>query len=262
MDWLKGFIFSFLTLFSEQDTSIFELKLLESFSSMDSITQIYPELEKKTVVARPPNTILDLFSYQAGGQIFCLTYRTPYTDIQGELTLWRGKCDDKLLKEAEIKEIKELEIQYKVDEKKLSMHLEMRKGSAHQIDVTNRNRIYFGQFTPAKRESMGTNPDLKYKDGEATFCHRMNENCQEVISNQCDRCAYGWYEVVDYSCPGVGGSKICGPSRCGERGEPACVRGLQHGVPPFDICSEGSNAGFCQKGLETICDENKILICK
>lgn len=103
----------------------------------------------------------------------------------------------------------------------------------------------------------------RYSDGEALFCHRVDENCEDVESFSCQSCRYGWYEVVDYSCP-QGGSKICGPSRCGQRGEPACPRGLKHisqERSEIVVCEKDSKAGFCEQGLETHCDENNVLIC-
>jgi len=103
----------------------------------------------------------------------------------------------------------------------------------------------------------------RYSDGEVTFCHQVNESCESVTPFTCQSCRYGWYEVVDHDCP-LGGSKICGPSRCGQRGEPACPRGLDHikkKRSEIVVCEKGSTAGFCEEGLETHCDENQVLIC-
>jgi hypothetical protein len=96
----------------------------------------------------------------------------------------------------------------------------------------------------------------------AILCHSFNRACKEVLPYECDRCRYGWYEVVDYACP-QGGRKFCGQNRCGERNRPACLRG--HGwdlkAKKEDICSSKSSAGFCQKGLSLICNSDNILTC-
>lgn len=103
--------------------------------------------------------------------------------------------------------------------------------------------------------------DQRYSDGDFSFCHRVNQDCEDVQEYQCDRCRFGWVEVVDHFCP-QGGSKICGRNRCGERGEPACPRGRSFLEENVDgPCFTDSTAGFCGPGLSTSCDENGVLIC-
>ncbi|WP_127716472.1 hypothetical protein [Halobacteriovorax sp. HLS] len=101
-----------------------------------------------------------------------------------------------------------------------------------------------------------------YIHKKINFCHRVDSSCNEVIENTCDECLNNWIEVVDYNCP-TGSSKICAPLSCGQRGMPACPRGtFWKGITTMvDLCFTDSPAGYCDEGLSTICDENKILTC-
>jgi hypothetical protein len=103
--------------------------------------------------------------------------------------------------------------------------------------------------------------EQRYSDGDFSFCHRVDKDCQDIVEFKCSECRFGWVEVVDHFCP-QGGSKICGRNRCGERGEPACLRGRSFLEENVDgPCFADSTAGFCGPGLSIVCDENQILIC-
>ncbi len=107
---------------------------------------------------------------------------------------------------------------------------------------------YLGNFTDT------------YLEKKSQVCQSVTPEC--VLSpGICEMCRYGFYEVVRSNCV-LGNPKLCGPNRCGERGEPACPRGFlwEKGIPK-QACFDDSNAGFCRPGLKTVCDENKILIC-
>jgi hypothetical protein len=120
-------------------------------------------------------------------------------------------------------------------------------------------QVFMGEIDlgePSKRKQGN------YKEGEVDYCYKVNSECKPVIEFECSRCEQGWYSVVDYNCKG-GGSKLCGTSDCGSRGQPACPRGSRYSDLGSNLnCFKGSNAGICNKGLETYCDENKILVCR
>jgi hypothetical protein len=104
--------------------------------------------------------------------------------------------------------------------------------------------------------------ELSYQDKTAIFCHRFSDTCDEETLFTCDSCLGGWYEVVSHRCADGQTTKICGRDRCGQKGEPACPRGLAFMSDDDESwCFEGSRAGLCQDGLITSCDENQILIC-
>src|SRR5690606_16225155 len=141
MEWIRSLILSFFTIFSNAEISHFELKLIETFTSMDQVHYVYPEIEQKTILSRPPNTILDLISYQTGKNYFCLTYRTSYNEIMGELVLWNGRCEQKDTEIAKLENIKELEVKYA--DKKLSLNI----SSVHKIEIQGGKRLYFDGFS-------------------------------------------------------------------------------------------------------------------
>ena len=108
-----------------------------------------------------------------------------------------------------------------------------------------------------KRTHLG-NIDDDYAKGEAVVCHRIDDNCNTIGTMDCDLCRYGHFEVAGSRCPQTN-IKICGINRCGTRGWPACPRGKI--AIKSKGCVNGSRAGFCEPGLRTFCDENKILVC-
>lgn len=120
-------------------------------------------------------------------------------------------------------------------------------------------QIFNGDFDPLRKK---VEADLSYKDGKVDYCYKVNSECKPEIEFDCGRCQAGWYSIVDYNCKG-GGSKLCGISNCGDRGQPACPRGNIYSDETSSLnCFKGSKAGICNKGLETYCDENKILVCR
>ncbi len=89
--------------------------------------------------------------------------------------------------------------------------------------------------------------------GTAIRCQQVDKNCNDIGENRCDDCRYGWYSIVDYNCP-QGGSKFCGQNHCGEKGEPACPRGIK-------VVDE-TEAGICQSDLTPVMNADHILICQ
>ncbi|MBL6989410.1 MAG: hypothetical protein ISR65_06515 [Bacteriovoracaceae bacterium] len=109
-------------------------------------------------------------------------------------------------------------------------------------------------------ELLGTIDD-SYPDKTSIQCHKVDGNCQTIGDYICDRCRYGWYEVVGSACSKVK-NKYCGPNKCGQRGWPACPRGYQYSRYIVTAgCYAGNQSGFCQENLSTYCDENKVLVC-
>lgn len=122
--------------------------------------------------------------------------------------------------------------------------------------------VYPNDFKPMREVVIDGNLKLNYAQNNIKFCYRVDKTCKVVQDFECQKCKRGWYSVVDYNCNG-GGSKLCGPSECGGRNQPACPRGTAFEiVEDMNLCFRGSNAGICEKGLETYCDENQVLVCR
>jgi len=87
----------------------------------------------------------------------------------------------------------------------------------------------------------------------AQECRHINKNCQQVGEDNCERCRFGWYQVVDYNCP-QGGARFCGQNHCGEKNEPACPRGSR--------VVEEDDLGICQSDLTPVWSADHILLCQ
>jgi len=236
------------------------------------------------VITRPigaESLILSIQYYDEGSlKLFndCLYYRTPFREKKGELTLvrqFKKECQEiqegKVI--ASLKEISDLMISRKGHRLTFSYVKENEFISSSYPLVDEKGKIKHEKYQSIKREALypslqilkietdtfdSTNPNLgKINDsfalGSAIQCHRVSKDCKDLKENICDRCRYGYYEVVDYQCP-QGGSKYCGVNRCGEKNGPACVRGQQQ--------YEESTQGFCNPELTPVMNADGIWVCQ
>ena len=113
-----------------------------------------------------------------------------------------------------------------------------------------------------QNEGIGKLSD-SYPDRSLITCHKIDPTCRTEGEYSCDECRFGFFESVgNKRCLG-GGVKFCNPNKCGEKGWPACLRGLQFSTSsklPVG-CQEGSINGYCKKGLNTFCDSDGVLVC-
>lgn len=101
--------------------------------------------------------------------------------------------------------------------------------------------------------------DSSFPDHTTIKCQTIDDNCSLVGKSTCDRCRYGWFEVIDSRCS-TRFSRYCGPNRCGEKGWPACLRGNEHfSTENEQVCFTGSKVGFCKKGLTTHCNSGTLI---
>lgn len=264
-------------------SSQFEALLRSDLFTAATLEQEYKKWLKGEKLVTPPATwVLLLKAPEA-----CLFYRQAFEQRPGELRLVRQANCDSNYEHAEVvvKQVTALNMNFDESESKLSLsyqvqsqqfehtfHIPSFKKNSTRFDLLSDgvgdSKLAYLAIGPSLRKSpelIGNFTD-NYRDSSAKLCHQVDANCQNVMSYQCNACAFGHYEVVDHHCA-QGGSKFCGVNRCGEQGQPACVRGevaasrlLKEGEI-LNWCSQGSPAGFCQQGLETHCDGNGVLIC-
>lgn len=99
-----------------------------------------------------------------------------------------------------------------------------------------------------------------FADGKATPCFRVDDKCKPVGRDLCQRCRFGWYTTVGQGCQK--NNKYCGIDRCGEKGWPACARGIMWSKQKeIDPCFHSDKVSFCQNDLIPQCNENNELIC-
>lgn len=284
------FIILFLSLSCQKKESVsFDLA---SFNSLHlSETLRFQDMRKinKEAYVHPKNTWLTIFRTEIGDKRFCLNYKTPY-EKKGVLELRQsdGACDHyKGELVSRLEKINQLVVYFKNEEQRVHgigiippfelvlsfyendkqrlikipmMQIEDKRILSRYSLGLKEKRIRGLSFRKNTRSEIFKMSGL-YSEKKAIICHKVNKKCQDETPNECSKCPYGSYEVVDFNCK-QGGSKYCAPSFCGTRGEPACARGFEFtGTKRKDLCFSGSPAGYCQPGLKTYCDENKILVC-
>jgi hypothetical protein len=96
-------------------------------------------------------------------------------------------------------------------------------------------------------------------DGD--ICFDIDDECKEVMSDQCHLCEGSFFLVIAKSCEKKY-QKRCGDNICGSRNMPACIRGFKtSGVRAENYCINDSPVGFCQKGLRVVCVDH-LLVCQ
>lgn len=238
------------------------------------------------IITRPPGIEQLLFSLaipSEGGlnlKTHCVYYQVPYKKIAGYLKIVEQKndvnCTDSIGQNSwiELKDIRDLKItldhfklildfKHKSQTKKWFFLLpNISEGVIHEkYQAVTEKKLFPGlsflrineeSFENGKNKYLGNLSD-RMSLGSAIRCQQVDKNCENVGENRCESCAYGWYQVVDYNCP-QGGSKFCGQNHCGEKNEPACLRGTK--------VVEGVDAGICQNDLSPVYNADHVLICQ
>lgn len=238
------------------------------------------------VITRPPGIEQLLFSLvipTIGGANFktqCVYYQVPYKKIMGHLRIVEQKndstCSEVPSAESwlEFNELSDLKV--KLENFRLILDFKFKNqrqtwtfllpnidnGVIHEkYHAIEERKLFPGlTFLRINERSFDNEQDFylgklgdRFSRGSAIRCQQVDKNCQNIGENRCQSCRYGWYEVIDYNCP-QGGSKLCGQNHCGEKNEPACVRGTK--------IFEGADAGICQSDLSPVMNADHILVCQ
>lgn len=255
--------------------------LFNQFYITKSIKFSHSDYNNGESIDRPYNTKVLLITFSNG---YYIEYKIPQRGLSnGVITLQNQKKENLY----SLDEVHSLKIEYEINSEK-NKNTKTHYSFSY---IRNKKRLKYSyalyNLIQASREkyelndtsaSIGLIPGLSlnltdkciedigkrndsYIESRITFCHRVDKKCNNITKNTCNKCKFGFYEVVDFSCS-QGGSKICGINNCGKKGEPACKRsGISNMNPIMNFCYDGSPAGFCQPGLLTICDGRGILIC-
>ena len=243
-------------------------------------------LANTDIITRPPGIeqlIISLLIPNSGGIGFkthCVYYQVPYKKIAGHLKIEELKKSNQCgsISRGEpwlqLDDVSDLSI--KLENFKLNLNFKFKKekttweflfpniqnGLTHEkYQAVKEKKLYPGMsflkisdetFDTINNKYLGKLSDRMSK-GSAIRCSQVNKLCQLVGEDRCDECRYGWYQVVDYNCP-QGGSRFCGQNHCGEKNEPACIRGTK--------VNEGEDQGICQNDLGPVMNADHILICQ
>lgn len=239
-----------------------------------------------SVITRPPGVdllVLGLELPEEGGlsnKKHCVYYLVPYKKSPGQLKITEMKsvepcpevaAEKNWLKLDQVNDLSISVVNFKMilafiqNQKKKQIEIplpNLQEGVVHnKYSSIKEKRLFDGMkylrltedsFDYASNRYLGKLAD-RFGQGSAIRCHHVNKNCETIGENRCDDCRYGWYEVVDYQCP-QGGSKFCGQNHCGEKNEPACLRGTQ--------VVDQDEQGICQNDLEPVLNADKILVCQ
>ncbi len=212
-------------------------------------------------VDRNLSTIKDCLFYLVPGELpGVVKIKTIYVE---------EKCDDYLLKpgDKEIRNLSSLQFSFSLEKLKLTfsgadfktqtweaiIHSLKSSSSAQQnlssAEFKGPKLIYLAPVILPKKEKN----KIVLKDN--SLCHDINDDCQEVTPSSCGRCKSSWYETPN-GCPI--GPKFCGIHVCGEKGRPACRRGMKWQRKESDYdCRTDSTFAYCRKGLRIECEGRK-----
>ncbi len=273
MNIILAFLFS---LFPINNLDFFnnnlKIKVSSSYKIEIKNEQIKPSMD---LIIRPVNTWVALFKIyylidDFKQKSLCLIYKIPFKKSLGilkiiELDNIKDKCTDHLLDQAQyhIGEISELSIDLKSDNK-IDLQIKIKR-IKHNFSVSLPHSMHnMGSpdvlLVPIINSNEKQLPFPAINDNER--CHTLDENCNVIKNYECDNCQNGWYEVLETKCLKVR-NKFCGPIKCGEKGQFACIRGLENidALSNKYVCSPENKLGFCNRSLTLICKNKKSLIC-
>lgn len=237
-------------------------------------------------ITRPPGVeqlILKVLLPSDSGLNFkthCVYYQVPYKKIIGVMKIVEQKNDTPCAEVSSqnawltLKNIADLTVtqepyklifKFTYQNQKVNWSFvlpNVENGIIHQKFQAAKERKLFPGLTLLKYSDLGASSiqntylgklSDRLSRGSAIRCHQVDKNCQDIGENRCEQCAFGWYQVVDYNCP-QGGSKFCGQNHCGQKNEPACLRGTKV-VNDLD-------AGICESDLSPVLSAEHVLICQ
>lgn len=238
------------------------------------------------VITRPPGIEQLLFNLTLpvdgglGLKTHCVYYQVPYKKISGFLKIVERKSksgctqassDEPWLRIIDIKDLAvklenfKLIMSFKLKDQKIEWNFllpNLQAGLLHEkYQPVREKKLYPGMtflkvtedsFDQVHNKYLGRLGD-RVSRGSAIRCLQVDKSCRQVGENRCDECRYGWYQVVDYNCP-QGGTRFCGQNHCGEKNEPACIRGSK--------VVDDEDLGICQSDLTAVFNADHVLICQ
>ena len=228
--------------------------------------------------------VMKLVMLEAGGANFkthCVYYKVPYKNMLGILKIQELKNEAKCSETSSENlwgELNEVEnFKPRIENFKLILEFDKHKkkvlwsiplsnisgGFVHEKYQAVQEKKLFPAMTILRTGEVSSPPLENYylgrisdtfSNGQIKRCYQVNKDCERVGEDLCERCRYGFFEVVDYNCP-KGGSRFCGQNHCGEKNEPACPRGSKTALEDGDL-------GICQNDLTPVRNSDNILICQ
>lgn len=209
---------------------------------------------------------------------YCLYFRTPIKNKTGIFTIVEGdtfyECPltssgniiyqiDQISEFNFLPTTYDLNFEFKYNQENIKWSFpfhNLKLGSVHEKYKAEKELKKLNGFSilpfddELKNQSSGKgNKADRFSLKNAIKCKTVSANCETVGEDFCNLCSFGSYEVVDYACPN-GGSRFCGINHCGEKNEPACLRGTLNKDAEID--------GICNVGLVPTLNAEHILVCQ
>lgn len=207
----------------------------------------------------------------------CVFYRVPGASpgiLKFKTILSSDQCDKYILSPGDRETTGIRSLQFSTSPERLIMHMTFPKYRNEKWDIKIVNKfespapkmhLSSAEFKSPELIFLAPEKELKSVTltknlGPHTFCHEINDDCEEMRPSSCSECPEGWYEVPN-GC--FDGPKFCGRLNCGKKDEPACRRGMvwqRKEEQDFD-CRMDSSFAYCAKGLTITC-QGKLAYCR
>lgn len=261
----------------EKTSSTASNKVLEQvFQTLPEATSIFwlhPNLLEQQPVTRPFGTPIPIIGYIYEQSSFCLYLQNEENSTRSFIFFQKEenpRCATTVMTDKQLLlEISSISFLYQEKNNFVINYQWHGKKVRHIIPFLNNykrpNFVFIGDSVQRNIQSdiLRFTDSMKKKEKilpPQNLCFDRNENCEDIISYQCDFCQYGHYSIIKKGCLAKN-VQVCGPIICGGENQYACFRGKEfHGITD-ELCFDGSPAGFCKTGLTTYC-VNNFLICK
>lgn len=191
----------------------------------------------------------------------CVYYRIPFKKLKGQLSITENKTDvrcpeEKMISSSlvlSIEAISSLFVSFEEDQLKVDFIAEKMGNIKWHFPLINLSKMIGAKAKILRfsEESFSKTKSPYWKT--RIQCLKVDKEGAVVGENLCSRCAYGAYEVVDYTSQ-LKNSFFCGPNFCGKKNEPACIRGGKTQNPEED--------GICEENLTVVKSAENILLCQ
>ncbi|MBY0516441.1 MAG: hypothetical protein K2P81_06005 [Bacteriovoracaceae bacterium] len=237
------------------------------------ITQLHPEYNLKEEIKHPEGTwqlIARIHSIEALGKKYrydCLFVRVPKNN-DGEIKIIPSAENQACLEVREgdsvyhLKNLKKITVQ--IQEDSAYFYLTDKDGRVLKENYKFLNTLKDAKFEihsqPELREVTFFQPNsIPQKMPEVKLIGEMNDEYPKLPcdfdSGSCQKCRFGVYRINT-------NEYFCGIDQCGEKNNPACLRGSkwQHSREEFS-CRGVNTHVFCRPGLKVEC-EGERAICR
>jgi hypothetical protein len=244
----------------------------EHWSSAYNV-EINPEIDTSKKIEKPKGVrlnVLEVYYYDSKFKVLkdCLVYKTPKEKELGRLFVvnipYTSECKEHLFDLEKSKTNSIYNFGIALEGKRLKLLIDTKTLVVNLLNKSEKTQLELGSISHEGTGRLGVTISLSHGHSgtlldEGSICYDVDDKCNVVINKNCYLCPNNFYSVKASNCP-TDIRKRCGPSSCGGKGEPACLRGVAASKYKGNYCIPDSPIGLCNKGLRVSC-ANAELIC-